>query len=276
MDLREIIRTKFGNGGSTHTLEVGVTYLERLFPRDKECIEDESRNNPNVWCLTDGEREQFLSHVSTAFNVSDKDVAKKKGIQDAMRRTVESFDDRRKASLAHREYNRHLLGRVVTQDSLERTIGAAKGNTYMAMPAFIRRLLKTDDVKSQIRHLKRMCDKPIGLCQPGRLMWVWFNVRYPNNPYHDLRGVGRGLLRRLGLVDEGKAMIVWVHDIAPGIAVRYPTVLDAALNPQWRPGGRSFPIGNREGDPSESVPEAVHDRIGVEMLREPIIPLEKL
>lgn len=112
-----------------------------------------------------------------------------------------------------------------------------------------------------------------------RLMWVWYNIDFPRDPFHNIAENRAELVSRLGLVHyttperRDELLVAWIHEVPPSIIVRIPTALDARLNEQWYHGGRTLPINARTT--TEGLPEAVHDPITGGCLRRKINRLER-
>jgi hypothetical protein len=283
MTLREIAVTKSGDGGKI--ADHICTHLETHFGEAMSYI-DQPSGNPDAWCLNDIDREKFLSCAMTKFKVNGNKKDKDRSLQEAMRETAaKSFDANaeRKCSLKHKQYDGHVLGRVTSEDRLIKIIDEILVDINVidhnaSRQSSLKRLYEEDDLEKHKEKLKEICaQKNISLGEKDRVMWVWFITTSKDDPYQGLKGMGRGLLKQLGMTyEEEITVITWAHEVPEGFIVRYPTVLDAEFDPQWRPGGHTFPIGNKNDDYTGCLPEAVHLPVRADNLKKPIIKLEKL
>lgn len=109
-------------------------------------------------------------------------------------------------------------------------------------------------------------------------MWIFYDPDSGDDPFQNLEVRRNILVQRLGLShyeDKGILLVAWAHRIprGKGVCVRYPTVFDANLEEQWRPGGRTLPLG--ENNTKNGLSEAVHNPILGEHIVKPIRFLEE-
>lgn len=105
------------------------------------------------------------------------------------------------------------------------------------------------------------------------LMWSFYDVGRPAEPFVQMGKQPAELVRRLGLgqIQRGTELLVWAHRLAPGQTVHVPTVLDAELNPAFQPGGKTRPLSGRGG-----MNEVVHSPVTGALLEEPITSVGKV
>jgi len=279
--------------------EAPVSFLETFFPRELDWIDQE---NPDPWVLAESDRGVLAEELQADWKWSDEDIANtalelpefenmRERCEKAMRRAAQHFTPERKEELRHQLYEIQWLGRALTRASLARTL--SKHSTLGSLPwedvlPYVATIVdKTTSLQGQKKAMKEElrgieCDMPIPLCQEGRTMWGCFSSDDPEDPFSGVSEPDE-LLRRLGITPRAEPgggkrhrYITLTYAVPEAMPVRYPTVLDAALDPLWYPGGKTRPVGNDVGDLTGGLPEGCHDSdpISSDCLRARIAALE--
>jgi len=211
--------------------------------------------NPKVYNLTNAEKEMFIENLAATNASSDNEC-----VVCALRETANGFSDKRKLKLKHPEYRNQQVGRVSSKERIIREVEDVVEYPYRSQIAVaFEEALKETTITDQKNFFEdEFKSLDFLLCPSDYLMWAFFDTE--DEPLYNFTGDDSELLRRLGLEQDGE-MVLWYHQVPDGARPRYPTVLNSDLNPQWRAGGRTFPIGNKEGDYDGAFYELVHEPI---------------
>ncbi|NQT94375.1 MAG: hypothetical protein HQ559_16585 [Lentisphaerae bacterium] len=329
MDSRQIVDDVFSDDPTSRaSAHEARTHMEFFHPREYAYLDDQ--NNPPVVNLLVSEREDFLKQLAQmwdsvepqtrimvknmaqemAKNKTKKKTRKRptdplqKQIGKVMRATAQNLTPKRKRALRHPDFHGQVLGRSIGRDSLQRLVSGFLCHDHKNkhldddadVPALARAFVDSIlDVQSLEEQLKLLRDMP--LCQSGRIMFAWFSLTRESDPFCETDS-GDELLRRLGLkkpktTTPDKQQITWAHVLPDDTEPRCPTVLDAALHPQWVRGGYTLPT-DVSRDPEDGkggvsldneacqaktlggLPEVVHGPVPAKNLKKRICLVEDL
>jgi hypothetical protein len=214
--------------------------------------------------VTDGEREAMLSHLLDSGASSWSDVAKC-FIQFCRQHTATVGPLRPEAAgatLGH-AFERRRLERTMTDSSAASPFVASVTATDFAVDEFLIRSL------DQQRGL--MASTPLS---PSPRMWSFFQPTKPAAPFTGLRRTQAELRRRLGLggIPVNGLMVHCSHRLPNPIVPLKATAFHAEMYEYFRPGGKTFPLGNADGDFNGGLDETIHATIMFAELVEPLRP----